>query len=77
VGSVMNDWLAQQARIAWIVPRPPTRPAGDAPERTSEQQTEAGDTEASDTTERRRAQRGEPTQETTDHPHDRGPDLER
>jgi hypothetical protein len=41
-------------------------------ERTSEQQTEAGDT-----TQRSRAQRGEPTQETTDHPHDRGPDLER
>jgi hypothetical protein len=46
-------------------------------ERTSEQQTEAGDTDAGDTTERRRAQRGEPTQEATDHPHDRGPDLER
>jgi hypothetical protein len=46
-------------------------------ERTSEQQTEAGDTDAGDTTQRSRAQRGEPTQETTDHPHDRGPDLER
>jgi hypothetical protein len=46
-------------------------------ERTSEQQTEAGDTEARDTTQRSRAQRGEPTQDATDHPQDRGPDLER
>jgi hypothetical protein len=46
-------------------------------ERNSEKQTEAGDTEAGETTERRRAQRGEQTQEATDHPHDRGPDLER